>query len=235
MGAQPACIDPRDHRHIIKTLSSIHLKEPLGQGPALAQSLPFPSSRAPRSPPSGHRGSASAWVFETEASIVIDVTGTSISITEMTGSPGELCRPGALPTGPSGAVPLTEALGALVEELQRERSYPEWLLIRNGGKAFFVRVRDIDWIESLRNNVRLHVGRNTFAFHETTTGIESRLDPRRFLRIQRSAIVNIEHVKEIHSCLSGDCSVSLRDGTQLTMTSSYRKRLKTFRRNTVGF
>jgi hypothetical protein len=197
--------------------------------------LPFPAFGGTTIAVERPSGGLPGLVFEMEVSRVIEIDGANLHVTETVGSPGEVCRPGALPTGPTGAAPLTEALQVLVEELQRERSYPEWLLIKNRGKAFFVRVRDIDWIESFRNNVRLHVGQNTFAFHETTTGIESRLDPRRFLRVHRSAIVNIKHVKEMHSCLNGDCSVSLRDGTQLTMTSNYRKKLKAFRRITVGF
>jgi len=166
---------------------------------------------------------------------MIENDGANLPATAMTGFPVEVDRPVALSPGPNGAEPLAEALRALVEELRRERSYPQWLLLKNGGKSFFVRVRDIDWIESSRNNVRLHVGQNAFALHETTAGIESRLDPSKFLRIHRSAIVNIARVKEMHSWFNGDCSVSLRDGTQLTMTSTYRERLKAFRRVTVGF
>jgi two-component system LytT family response regulator len=125
---------------------------------------------------------------------------------------------------------LRATLLKLVEDIRKERSFPEWLLLKNEGKSIFVKVREIDWIESSRNNVRLHVGHQTYLFHETTAGIEAKLDPRKFLRIHRSAIVNIERIKEMHPWFNGDYSVTLRDGTQLTMSSTYRERLKEFRR-----
>jgi two-component system LytT family response regulator len=132
--------------------------------------------------------------------------------------------------GRGGSEELKETLLALMEDIRRERAYPDWLLIKNEGKSFFVKVKDIDWIESSRNNVRLHVGQHTYLFHETTAGVEAKLDPRRFMRIHRSTIVNIERIKEMHPWFNGEYSVTLRDGTQLTMSSTYREKLKDFRR-----
>lgn len=123
-----------------------------------------------------------------------------------------------------------ESIARIVEKIRRDRSYPEWVLLKADGKNVFVKVRDIDWIESSRNNVRIHVGQNLYLLHETTTAIASRLDPRRFLRIHRSAIVNIERVRELHPWFNGDYAVILRDGTQLTLSASYRDRLREFRR-----
>ena len=125
---------------------------------------------------------------------------------------------------------LKETLRKLVEDIRKERSYPDWLLLKNEGKSIFIKVKDIDWIESSRNNVKLHVGPHAYLFHETTAGIEGKLDPRKFMRIHRSSIVNIERIKEMHPWFNGDYSVTLRDGTQLTMSSTYRDRLKEFRR-----
>ena len=125
---------------------------------------------------------------------------------------------------------LRTALVSLVREVQRDRSYPEWLLLKEEGRSFFVHVPDIDWIESSRNNVLLHVGKQKHVCHETTAGMEAKLDPRRFLRIHRSAIVNIERIQELHPWFNGDYTVLLRDGTRLTMSSTYRERLKDFRR-----
>src|SRR5262249_38225821 len=128
---------------------------------------------------------------------------------------------------------LRTALVSLVREVQKDRSYPEWLLLKENGRSFFVHVPDIDWIESSRNNVLLHVGKQKHVCHETTGGIEGKLDPRRFLRIHRSAIVNIERIQELHPWFNGDYTVLLRDGTRLTMSSTYRDRLKDFRRLAV--
>ncbi len=109
------------------------------------------------------------------------------------------------------------------------RKMEDWLLVKKEGRSIFVRVSDIDWIESSRNNVILHVGPERYVHHETTSGIEARLDPNRFLRIHRSAIVRIDRVKELSPWFHGDYRVTLKDGTQLTLSEGYRGRLKRFR------
>jgi two-component system LytT family response regulator len=133
----------------------------------------------------------------------------------------------------SSSSDLKAALSALLEDIQRERAYPEWLLIKKDDRSVFLRVADIDWIESSRNNVRLHVGKEIYVYHETTSGIEAKLDPKKFFRIHRSTIVNIEKIKEMHPWFNGDYAVTLKDGTRLTLSSTYRERLKEFRRLAV--
>jgi two-component system LytT family response regulator len=133
----------------------------------------------------------------------------------------------------SSSKELRVALHALLGDIQRERTYPEWLLIKKDERSVFLRVADIDWIESSRNNVRLHVGKDVSVFHETTTGIEARLDPKHFFRIHRSTIVNIDRIREMHPWFNGDYAVTLKDGTRLTLSSTYRERLKDFRRLAV--
>lgn len=126
-----------------------------------------------------------------------------------------------------------ESLRALVEDLRRERAYPEWFLLKKDGRSYFLKIRDIDWVESSRNNVRLHVGSDVHVMQETTAGIEARLDPRVFMRIHRSTIVHIERIKEMHPWFNGDYSVTMRDGTQLTLSQTYRDKLKQFRRSAM--
>jgi len=109
------------------------------------------------------------------------------------------------------------------------RRWPEWLLVKSDGRSRFVRVRDIDWIESQKNDVVLHVGPTEHMYHLSTSGIEARLDPARFLRIHRSTIVNIERIKDLYPLFNGDYGVTLKDGTTLTMSSTYRRRLAAFR------
>ncbi|HWZ85658.1 MAG TPA: LytTR family DNA-binding domain-containing protein [Thermoanaerobaculia bacterium] len=133
----------------------------------------------------------------------------------------------------SSSTDLKATLHELLEGIQRERTYPEWLLIKKEERSVFLRVEDIDWIESARNNVRLHVAKDVYVYHETTSGIESRLDPRHFFRIHRSTIVNIESIREMHPWFNGDYAVTLKDGTRLTLSSTYRDRLKDFRRLAV--
>jgi two-component system LytT family response regulator len=133
----------------------------------------------------------------------------------------------------SSSEDLKVALHALLDGIQRERAYPEWLLIKKDERSVFLRVDDIDWIESSRNNVRLHVGKEVYVFHETTAGIEARLDPKHFFRIHRSTIVHIDRIREMNPWFNGDYAVTLKDGTRLTLSSTYRERLKDFRRLAV--
>ena len=127
----------------------------------------------------------------------------------------------------------TDAATELLELLREVRRYPDWLLIKSEGRSHFVRVQDIDWIESKRNNVLLHVGAMSHLYHDTTSGIESKVDPTRFLRIHRSTIVNIERIKELHPWFNGDYAVTLKNGAKLTMSSSYKQKLKAFRKGAV--
>ncbi|HYX19495.1 MAG TPA: LytTR family DNA-binding domain-containing protein [Thermoanaerobaculia bacterium] len=133
----------------------------------------------------------------------------------------------------SASKDLKQQLRALFDDIERERQYPEWLLIKKEDRSVFLRVADIDWIESARNNVRLHVGKDVHVYHETTSGIEARLDPKHFFRIHRSTIVHIERIRDMHPWFNGDYAVTLKDGTRLTLSSTYRERLKDFRRLAV--
>lgn len=123
-----------------------------------------------------------------------------------------------------------ESLSSLVEELRALRAAPVWLLVREEGRSFFLKVADIDWVEAARNNVVLHVGRASHTYHDTMQGLEAKLDRRRFLRIHRSTIVNIERVKELEPWFNGDYVVTLRDGTKLTLSATYRSALRSFRK-----
>jgi len=119
-----------------------------------------------------------------------------------------------------------EALLAQVEThppKSRER-----FMVRSDGRLYFVRIDDIDWVEAAGNYVKLHVGRETHLMRETMAGIEKMLDPSRFLRIHRSAIVNLDRVREMQPWFSGEYTVILRDGTQLRLSRVYRDRLETW-------
>jgi two-component system LytT family response regulator len=102
----------------------------------------------------------------------------------------------------------------------------ERLIVKTGGRLFFLRADEIDWIEAAGNYVRLHVGKESHLLRETMNAIEARLDPNQFLRIHRSRIVNMERVKELHPWFNGDYAVILRDGTKLMLSRGYRDRLQ---------
>ena len=121
---------------------------------------------------------------------------------------------------------VNERLLALLEDLERERKYLERLVIRTGGRVFFLRVDEIDWIEAAGNYVRLHIGAEEHLHRETMNGLEQKLDPSRFARIHRSTMVNLTRIKELQPWFRGDYAVILRDGHQLTLSRSYRSHLK---------
>ncbi|HBY64304.1 MAG TPA: DNA-binding response regulator, partial [Solibacterales bacterium] len=127
---------------------------------------------------------------------------------------------------PAMAGQVDERLLALLTEMQTRRGDMERLAVKNGGRVMFVRTEEIDWIEAADNYVCLHVGTETHLLRETMNAIESRLDPKRFLRIHRSTIVNLDRIKELQPWFRGDYMVILRTGAKLTLSRSYRDKLK---------
>jgi two-component system LytT family response regulator len=102
----------------------------------------------------------------------------------------------------------------------------ERLIVRSGGRIYFVSIADIDWCEAAGNYVRLHVGAQTHFVRETMAHLETRLDPSRFVRIHRSTIVNLARIRELHSSFNGEYVVHLRDGTRLTLSRGFREALQ---------
>jgi two-component system LytT family response regulator len=121
---------------------------------------------------------------------------------------------------------LNRKLTALLAEMRPETKPVDRLAVKTGSKVLFVRTVDIDWIEAADNYISLHIGNETHLLRETMNAIESRLDPSRFLRISRSAMVNIERVRELQPMFHGDYAVILRNGTRLSLSRTYRDRLQ---------
>ncbi len=121
---------------------------------------------------------------------------------------------------------LGRRLLALVNDIKPERPKLERLVVKSGGRVFFLRTDEIDWIEAAGNYVRLHLGDESHLFRETMNRMESRLDGRRFARIHRSRIVNTERIKELQPWFNGEYVVILRNGTRLTLSRGYREKLQ---------
>src|ERR1044071_2412926 len=120
---------------------------------------------------------------------------------------------------------VNDQLLSLLGDLRREQGMPDRFIIKSGGRVVFLRVDEIDWISTVGNYVRLHVGRESHLMRETMTGMESQLSPDRFMRIHRSTIVNLDRVKEVQPWAKGEYVVIMRDGTRLIMSRRYRERL----------
>jgi two-component system LytT family response regulator len=100
----------------------------------------------------------------------------------------------------------------------------ERLLVRAEGRILFLRAGEIDWVGARGNYAELHVGAEAYLVRETMAELEARLDPRRFLRVHRSTIVNLDRVRELRPWFGGDYRVSLLDGTELHLSRLYRVR-----------
>lgn len=122
---------------------------------------------------------------------------------------------------------LKTQLMKLVREMQPAAApKQDRLVVKTGGRLFFLRTDEIDWIEAAGNYVRVHVGKESHLLRETMNAIEARIDAKMFLRIHRSRIVNMERVKEVHPWFNGDYAVILRDGTKLMLSRGYREKLQ---------
>jgi two-component system, LytTR family, response regulator len=119
-----------------------------------------------------------------------------------------------------------EGLAALLQELRGERPHVERLVVRDGGRVSFLRVEEIDWIESEGNYLKLHVGADAHVVRGTLKSSAARLDPERFVRVSRSAIVNLDRVREIHPWACGELVVVLRGGTQIPTSGEHGRRLR---------
>jgi two-component system LytT family response regulator len=123
---------------------------------------------------------------------------------------------------------LGRRLLALVNDIKTEPGPTrlDRLVVKSGGRVFFLRTDQLDWIEAAGNYVRLHLGEDSHLFRETMNNMEGRLDAQRFVRIHRSRIVNTDRIKEMQPWFNGEYVVVLQNGTRLTLSRGYREKLQ---------
>jgi two-component system LytT family response regulator len=97
--------------------------------------------------------------------------------------------------------------------------------VRDGERYVLLRVSEIDWAEASANYVRLHVGPRAYQMRTTMGELERQLDPAQFTRIHRSAIVNLDRIREIRPEWHGEYEVALLTGATLRLSRGYRDRL----------
>jgi two-component system LytT family response regulator len=115
---------------------------------------------------------------------------------------------------------LKSMLAALNEGSVERQEYPRRLVIPNGTKDSFVNVDDIEWIEAADYYSCLHVGAKNLMFRETIKELANSLNPKKFVRVHRSAIVNIDHVREILREGRNEGWVLLANGHRLKMSKA---------------
>jgi two-component system LytT family response regulator len=112
-------------------------------------------------------------------------------------------------------------LQRLLAEVQRRQQVTARLMVQQKDRAFFLPLEKIDWAESQRNYVNLHVGNQTYAVRGTVDSLEEKLDASHFLRLNRSCVVRIDFIRELQNWFHGEYKVVLRSGETLTWTRRY--------------
>lgn len=109
-----------------------------------------------------------------------------------------------------------------------ERQRPDRVIIRSRGRVLFLRPEDIDWLEAYGNYLRVHARGASHPLRVSMKNAEGRLDPWTFLRVHRSAIVNVDRIRDLTPWRHGEYVVTMQDGTQLHVSRHYSHRLNAF-------
>jgi two-component system LytT family response regulator len=126
---------------------------------------------------------------------------------------------------------LTQLLDYLQHDTTRaaakDEAPGERILIKSSGEIFFLKAEEIDWIEAEGDYMKFHVAGRAHLMRETMARLEARLDPKRFIRIHRSTIVNIDRLRKLSPSFAGEYAVILHDGTKLKLSRGYHERIAT--------
>ena len=129
----------------------------------------------------------------------------------------------------------TAALNAKVDHLiaqlasgagEGDGGFNDRILVKSSGEIFFLKPSEIDWIEAEGDYMKFHVGAKSHLMRETMAKLEARLDPKRFVRIHRSTIVNLDRVRKLFPSFVGEYAVVLQDGTKLKLSRGYQEKLQ---------
>jgi two-component system, LytTR family, response regulator len=113
----------------------------------------------------------------------------------------------------------------LLSEIKDKPQYLDRLVIKNNDRVFVLKTDEIDWIEAEGNYVRIHFGKQSSLLRETLTRLTAQLDPRKFPRIHRSRLVNIDRIQELQPWSHRDWRIILRNGAELRLSRNYRDQL----------
>ena len=127
-------------------------------------------------------------------------------------------------TGQQGDAILEQlARGADISELNR---YPEHIAIKDSGEITRVPVNTIEWVDAAGDYMCIHAAGETFILRRTMKELEQELNPNRFQRVHRSAIVNIDQVEKLCTRHNGEYHLVLKNGQNLKVSRSYKDRIK---------
>jgi two-component system LytT family response regulator len=100
------------------------------------------------------------------------------------------------------------------------------VVIRSGGRIYFLKTDEIDWVEGAGDYLILHSAGVTHLIRETMNNFYAELDAKKFLRIHRSTIINIERIKDIQPLFKGEYVITLTGGKRLRSSRGYRHELQ---------
>jgi two-component system LytT family response regulator len=117
----------------------------------------------------------------------------------------------------------------VLEMISWERPREQWidrLVVKSAGRTRFIPVADIDWIESAGVYVTLHVGTKEWLYRAALGELVRKLDPMRFVRVHRSAVVNIASVSHLEPISHGEFEIVLNNGSRSRLSRIYRAQLE---------
>jgi two-component system LytT family response regulator len=117
---------------------------------------------------------------------------------------------------------LEEKIESLLSEAAGPGKKPERLAVKADGRLVFLKPDEIVWIEAADNYIILHLTDGRLMLRETLAAIEERIGSISFARVNRSAVVHLDQIKELQPTFHGDYVVVLRDGTKVPLSRSLR-------------
>jgi two-component system LytT family response regulator len=115
----------------------------------------------------------------------------------------------------------SERIVSLLQTLAAPPKTLTRIAVRSAGKTRFVDLEDVLWIEAAENYVQLHAVNSRHLVHATMQSMLERLDPEVFVRIHRSAIVNVRHILQIESAAPGEYVLTLDNGYSIQSSRTY--------------
>lgn len=115
-----------------------------------------------------------------------------------------------------------EEVEAGAEDAHAANRYEKLINIKDRGQIFRVDVDSIEKIDAAGDYMCIYTGDNTLILRETMKDLEKRLDPRRFQRVHRSTIVNLDQVRQVKPHTNGECFLVLDSGATVKVSRSYR-------------
>ena len=114
----------------------------------------------------------------------------------------------------------------LISDVKNKEKFIDRLVIKKEGRYHFLKVDEIDWVESAGNYLNIHVRKDSHLMRGTLSNIEKKLDPEKFIRIHRSTIVNINRIEGFQHFFNGEYKINLKNGIELTLGQKYKEKFK---------